>query len=130
MRKLDDEEQEELLQQLPEKLMRVEEPQPSVASHERRVAPLEIDLGGGRTQVVHFDNFTHASGQLRGFIACEKHSGCRLYTFVRHHGSRRRTAAFLLAWQMRASHHRSAAAHIADKPSEEQTDAMMLRIAS
>ena len=77
-----------------------------------------------------FDNFTHHSGQPRGFIACEKHSDCRLYTFVRHHGSRRRTAAFLLAWQMRAAHHRRAAEHKADKPSTEQLNAMMLRISS
>ncbi|CAE7605644.1 unnamed protein product [Symbiodinium sp. CCMP2592] len=125
----DDAELEELVQELPEKLMQAEEPQPSMASGGRRVAPLEIDLGGGRTQVVHFDNFTHSSGQLRAFVACETHSGCRLYTFVRHHGSRRRAAAFLLAWQMRAAHHRRAEAHIADKPSEEQVDAMMLRIA-
>ncbi|CAE7591048.1 unnamed protein product [Symbiodinium sp. CCMP2592] len=123
----DDAELEELVQELPEKLMQAEEPQPSMASGGRRVAPLEIDLGGGRTQVVHFDNFTHSSGQLRAFVACETHSGCRLYTFVRHHGSRRRAAAFLLAWQMRAAHHRRAEAHIADKPSEEQVDAMMLR---
>ncbi|CAE7717340.1 unnamed protein product [Symbiodinium sp. CCMP2592] len=125
----DDAELEELVQELPEKLMQAEEPQPSMASGGRRVAPLEIDLGGGRTQVVHFDNFTHSSGQLRAFVACETHSGCRLYTFVRHHGSRRRAAAFLLAWQMRGAHHRRAEAHIADKPSEEQVDAMMLRIA-
>lgn len=125
----EDEEQEELLQQLPEKIMHSEEPQPSMASHERRVPPLEIDLGGGRTQVVHFDNFTHASGQLRGFVACEKHNSCRLYTFVKNHGSRRRTAAFLIAWQMRAAHHRTAQSHIADKPSTEQVDAVMLRIA-
>ena len=111
----DDEEHEELLRQMPEKLALADEPQPSVASQPRRVAPLEIDLGGGRTQVVHY-NFTHSSGQLRGFIACEKHSDCRLYTFVHHHGSRRRTAAFLQ--------------HKADKPNAEQVDAMMLRIAS
>ncbi|CAE7279036.1 unnamed protein product [Symbiodinium sp. CCMP2456] len=125
----EDEEQEELLQQLPEKVMQSEEPQPSMASHERRVPPLEIDLGGGRTQVVHFDNFTHASGQLRGFVACEKHNSCRLYSFVKNHGSRRRTAAYLIAWQMRAAHHRTAQSHISDKPSTEQVDAVMLRIA-
>ncbi|CAE6935987.1 unnamed protein product [Symbiodinium sp. CCMP2592] len=69
----DDAELEELVQELPEKLMQAEEPQPSMASGARRVAPLEIDLGGGRAQVVHFDNFTHSSGQLRGFAACETH---------------------------------------------------------
>ncbi|CAE7035083.1 unnamed protein product [Symbiodinium sp. CCMP2592] len=43
----DDAELEELVQELPEKLMQAEEPQPSMASGGRRVAPLEIDLGGG-----------------------------------------------------------------------------------
>ncbi|CAE7038493.1 HDAC1 [Symbiodinium sp. CCMP2592] len=42
----DDAELEELVQELPEKLMQAEEPQPSMASGGRRVAPLEIDLGG------------------------------------------------------------------------------------
>ena len=65
----------------------------------------------------------------RGFVACEKHNSCRLYTFVKNHGSRRRTAAYLIAWQMRAAPHRTAQSHISDKPSTEQGDAVMLRIA-
>ena len=88
--------------------------------------PWQVSLGGGRTDTVYFDNFTHASGQLRSFIPCDVHHSCRLYTFVHHHGSRKRAAAFLLAWKQTGHRFRSAQAHIHNKPSDDTVDDVLL----
>ena len=88
--------------------------------------PWQVSLGGGRTGTVYFDNFTHASGQLRSIIPCDVHHSCRLYTFVHHHGSRKRAAAFLLAWKQSAQRFRSSQAHIQNKPTNETVEDVLL----
>jgi hypothetical protein len=50
--------------------------------------------------LVHWDNFSHASGQLRGYVMCSLpgHDRCLKYVQLNVAGTRLRVAAFLAAW--------------------------------
>ena len=69
------------------------------------VAEARVHLGafvislGGKT--VRFDNFSHTSGNRRGYIPCcvnKEHHECYKYRFVREFPSHRHCAAWLMAW--------------------------------
>ncbi len=68
---------------------------------------------------VHFDNFTHQSGNLRAYIRCglHKHS-CRLYVFVKDHASRRHAAEFLFVWAAAAGRYPSTGVYERDRHAE------------
>ena len=56
-------------------------------------------MPGRRLVVVHFDNYVHASGKLRVYTGCKKHSGQRrLYRYVQDFPNRERAVAFIAAW--------------------------------
>jgi hypothetical protein len=89
--------------------------------------PLQVNLPGNPLRV-HFDNYTHASGELRAFIACTAHGhgpDCRLYVFVKNHGSRSRAAAFLAAWHELGARSVDADHHKARKPTQAQVEAVL-----
>ena len=61
-------------------------------------------VGGHANLYVHFDNFTHRSGILRGYVkCCWGHEKCHKYMQLNVAGTKRRLVAFLLAWQQMGS---------------------------
>lgn len=47
---------------------------------------------------VHFDNYSHSSGNLRAYIVCQTHPACTKHCQVITRGSRKAAIAFCLAW--------------------------------
>ena len=52
----------------------------------------------GAVPVVHFDNCSHQSGVMRGWIKCVWHPGCQKWRQVNVSGTKARTVAYLHAW--------------------------------
>ena len=68
--------------------------------------------------VVHYDRFTHASGNLRAFTACVHHRACRRYVFVKNHGDRPTAEAWLFAWNALGARCGSPEEHKSTDPTE------------
>ena len=85
--------------------------------------PIVFDAPGYEKMTVNFDNWTHDSGNQRGFFEkCSVHKGCRLYAFVKDHGGRARTASYLFAWALQAPLFVDAAQHVREKPSADYVE--------
>jgi hypothetical protein len=73
--------------------------------------------------VVHFDNYSHCSGNQRAFLYCarkEEHGRCRQYIFVKDFASPDRAVAHLLAWASLDMPDRES--HTREKPTDAQVD--------
>ena len=71
---------------------------------------------------VDFDNYSHTSGDLRAFLNCGCHDGCRTYQFVKNFPSQRRVVAWLFAWGSAASRWKErteAQQHMAHNPADD-----------
>ena len=73
---------------------------------------------------VLFDNFTHASGNLRCFTQCIHHASCKKYTFVKNHHSREEAIAWLFAWQQLGAKCKTSEEHKLKEPTNLQVKAM------
>ena len=59
------------------------------------------NLAGGMTiggHQVHFDGWSHVSGDRRAFVTCKAHMHCRKYQFLNQFKSERECCAWLVAW--------------------------------
>ncbi|CAE6940604.1 unnamed protein product [Symbiodinium sp. CCMP2592] len=82
----------------------------------------------GRSCHVYFDNYTHASGQLRAFVQCDRHTNCRLYVFVHKVRGKGRAVAYLQRWLQEASAYPglNGDRHKQYKPPDTDVDALLL----
>ena len=82
----------------------------------------------GRSCQVYFDNYTHASGQLRAFVQCTRHVNCRLYVFVHKVRGKGRAVAYLQRWLQEASAYPglNGDEHKQYKPPDTEVDALLL----
>lgn len=73
-------------------------------------------------KVARFDNFSHSSGNQRGYITCAAnslHGGCYKYRFVRDFATHQECAAWLMAWDMASDQCSSKREHLAFSPPPE-----------
>ena len=84
-----------------------------------QIEPTQCRDPGLKHIVVHYDRWTHSSGNLRAFTACSHHNACRRYTFVKNHdGGREEAEAWLMAWHASGRRLASAGVHKAHNPSD------------
>ena len=82
--------------------------------------PVQARVPGLLDLAVHFDNFTHQSGNRRAFVKClhaAHGNSCRRYTFVNQHDDETTAVAWLFAWAQDAARHATSEAHVAYNPS-------------
>jgi hypothetical protein len=89
---------------------------------------IECRVGGMRLCKAYFDNYTHASGHQRCFVACSLHTKCRLYVFVKDFPSKNHAVAHCFAWLSGASRWPDRAdqlQHVQCKPTVEEVATML-----
>ena len=79
---------------------------------------------------VHFDNCSHSSGLLRGYIKCSNtgHGHCWKYTQVATRGSRKHTIAVLTAWSVWGKSLLDKTDHIRRDPPEHMVAEVLARL--
>ena len=60
----------------------------------------QCGIAGAPSMTVHFDRFTHQSGNRRALFECSLHNKCRLDCSIKDFSSREQFVAFLFAWDL------------------------------
>ena len=92
----------------------------SLASHYDRLS----------STYVHFDNCSHSSGLMRGFVRCQNssHKNCWKYTQISTRGSRKQTVAVLTAWAVWGLSVTDKADHTGEEPPQHMIDEVLARL--
>ena len=81
---------------------------------------------------VRFDGCSHSSGLQRGYITCrcsKDHDGCHKYRFTRDFGGdKRKTAAWLMAWNVAAPKYTTRQTHYKYEPRTDHIQKILDRL--
>ena len=90
-------------------------------------APVVFGIGGYPSMTIHFDNYTHQSGNRRALMYCQTDGHkpkCRRYIFLHSYPTTEHACAWLFAWGVGGAVKDDASSHIEYDPDKDLVDAM------